>query len=65
MIPSQKAPHRAINPVATLIPAAMNPAPVRYAQNKPPGIDAGTRLAMNRGTRKWVTPKTTDDTANR
>jgi len=64
-MPSQKAPHRAITPVAMLIPATMNPAPVRYAQNKPTGIQAGTRLAMNWRTRKWVTPKTTDDIAKR
>ena len=63
--PCQNAPQRASTPVTMLIPAAMNAAPVKYAQNKPPGIQAGTRLAMARGMSKCVMPKTTEQIAKR
>src|SRR5271167_495479 len=48
-----------------LIPAAMKAAPVKYAQNKPPGSQAGTRLAITPRTRKWSIPKTTDEAPKR
>jgi hypothetical protein len=65
IVPSRNDPHLSIFLVKMLIPAAMKPVPVRYAQNKPPGSHAGTRLATKARKRKWSMPKTTDEAPKR
>jgi hypothetical protein len=47
IVPSMSPAHRSILLIRMLIPAATKAAPVKDAQNKPPGSQAGTRLATN------------------
>src|SRR5271170_4978774 len=62
--PRTNAPQKSIHFAAMVSPETMKTTPVRYAQNMPePGIQAGIRLAMKRGMRKWLTPKTTEEIA--
>jgi hypothetical protein len=63
MAPRRIAAGRSMIPAAMLMPVAMKATPVKYAQNNGPGIHAGMRLAMKRGIRRWLTPKTTEETA--
>src|SRR5580700_9778211 len=48
-----------------LRPEAMNAAPKNATQNTRHGIHAGIKLAIGARARKWSTPKTMSDSANR
>src|SRR5580658_2722471 len=66
IVPSIAAAQLLIQLVAMLIPAATKAIPVKYAQNNPgPGIHGGIRVAIKLGIRKWLMPKTTEDTARK